>query len=100
MEKVIPDSFLFKRGFSHNNRRRIWDAIVRLFIQMHSRGVFWGDASLANMLIRFTTETIPELGYRTRLGAVLADAETAEIHPSISDSLRLADVEVFLESML
>jgi Domain of unknown function (DUF4032) len=100
MEKVVPDSFLFRRGFSTKNRNRIWDAVIRLFIQMHSRGVYWGDASLANMLIKFSKEEIPELGYRTRLGAVLADAETLEIHHSLSDSLRHADVEFFLESML
>lgn len=100
MENVIPDSFLFKRTFSEENRNRIWDAVIRLFIHMHSRGVYWGDASLANMLIHFSPEVVPELGRRTRLRAVLADAETVEIHPTVSDSLRLTDVEFFLESML
>jgi hypothetical protein len=99
MDKVVPDSFLFRRGFSKKNRKRIWDSVIRLFVEMHSRGVYWGDASLANMLIHFTNEIEPELGYRTRLQAVLADAETVEIHRSITDSLRLADVEFFLESM-
>jgi hypothetical protein len=100
MEKVIPDSYLFRRGFSRENRTRIWDAVVRLFIQLHSHGVYWGDASLANMLIKFTTEVVPELGHRTQLSAVLGDAETVEIRQSISDALRKADVELFLESML
>ena len=100
MEKVVPDSYLFKRGFSPENRKRIWDAVVRLFIQMHGHGVYWGDASLANMLIRFTTEIVPELGRRTKLSAILADAETVEIRPSISDTMRITDVELFLESML
>lgn len=100
MDKVIPDSFLFKRGFSKENRKRIWDAVIRLFVEMHISGVYWGDASLANMLINFSTENIPELGNRTNLRAVLADVETVEIHRSITDSLRLADVEFFLESML
>lgn len=100
MEKVIPDSLLFRRGFSHSNRKRIWDAVVRLFVQMHSHSVYWGDASLANMLIKFSTEIVPELGKRTKLTAVLGDAETVEIHQSISDSLRLSDMEFFLESML
>ncbi len=99
MEKVIPDSFLFKRAFTKENRNRIWDAVIHLFIKMHSHGVYWGDASLANMLIHFSSEVIPELGRRTNLRAVLADAETAEVRPSVSDTLRLADVEFFLESM-
>ena len=100
MEKVIPDSHLYRRGFSSKNRKRIWDAVIRLFIQMHSNGVYWGDASLANMLIRFSKEIVPELGYRTTLNAMLADAETVEIHPTLSETLRMADVEYFLESML
>lgn len=100
MENVVPDSFLYKRGFSKENRRRIWDAVIALFVEMHSNGVYWGDASLANMLIHFSSEVEPELGYRTKLRAVLADAETVEIHPSLSESLRLTDVEFFIESML
>jgi len=100
MEKVIPDSHLFRRAFTRKNRNRIWDAVIHLFVNLHGSGVYWGDASLANMLIRFTTESIPEMGSRTTLGAVLADAETVEIHPSVSDSLRVADVDFFLESML
>lgn len=100
MEKVVPDAFLYKRGFTKENRRRIWDAVIGLFVEMHSRGVYWGDASLANMLIHFSSEVEPELGYRTKLRAILADAETVEIHPSLSETLRRADVEFFVESML
>jgi hypothetical protein len=100
MDNVVPDAFLYKRGFSKQNRRRIWDAVINLFVEMHTRGVYWGDASLGNMLIHFSNEVEPEIGYRTRLRAVLADAETVEIHPSLSGSLRLADVEFFIESML
>ena len=100
MEKVIPDSFLFKRAFSRDNRRRIWNAVIDLFVQLHANGIYWGDASLANMLIHFSTEHVPEVGRRTRLQAILADAETVEIRSSLSERLRLADVELFLESML
>ncbi len=100
MEKVLPDLFLFRRAFSEVSRKRIWDAVITLFVQMHTRGVYWGDASLNNMLIRFQTETVPELGNRTVLTAVLADAETVEIHPSLSERMKAADVEFFLESML
>jgi len=70
MEKVIPDSHLFRRSFTRRNRNRIWDAVVQLMISLHTEGVYWGDASLANMLIRFTTETMPEIGSRTRLAAI------------------------------
>ena len=99
MEKVVPDSHLFRRGFKRENRTRIWDAVIHLFVRLHSNGTYWGDASLSNMLIHFSSEIVPQLGRRTQLRAVLADAETVEIHPSISDSLRVADVDFFLESM-
>jgi len=99
MENVIPDAFLFRRAFRRENRQRIWDAVIQLFVRLHARGVYWGDASLANMLIHFATNTIPELGFRTTLQAILADAETVELHPSLSPTRRMADVEFFLESM-
>jgi hypothetical protein len=100
MDKVIPDSFLFRRALSTGNRQRIWDAVLHLFVQLHINGVYWGDASLANMLIHFSTEVVPELGRRTRLRAVLADAETVETRSSVSHSMRRADLDFFLESML
>lgn len=99
VEKVLPDSLLYSRKFKKENRRRIWDAIVRLFIQLHTHGVYWGDASLANVLIRFEKVEIPFVGPQTFLVAYLADAETVEIYPKISKSMREADLAFFFESM-
>jgi hypothetical protein len=99
LEYAIPDYYLFKRAFTNVSRRRIWDAIVRLFVQLHCKGVYWGDASLSNMMIVFAHERFPEIGIRTVLKAVLADAETVEIYPQVSERLRLSDVEYFLETM-
>ena len=99
LEYALPDYHLFKRAFRKENRRRIWDVIIRLFVHMHRNGVYWGDASLSNMMIVFAKQLFPEIGLRTVLKAVLADAETVEIYPSLSNQLRLADVHYFLESM-
>jgi hypothetical protein len=99
LEYAIPDYYLFRRAFTTVSRRRIWDAIVRLFVQLHCKGVYWGDASLSNMMILFVNERFPEIGIRTVLKAVLADAETVEIYPQVSERLRLSDVEYFLETM-
>jgi hypothetical protein len=99
LDYALPNSYLFRRGFTVANRRHIWDAIIRLFVMLHCGGVYWGDASLANMMIVFAREKFPEIGVRTVLRAVLADAETVEFHPAISDAMRRADVEFFLESM-
>jgi len=99
VEKVLPDSLLYSRNFRKENRQKIWDAIVRLFVQLHSNGVYWGDSSLANTLIRFEKQDIPFVGKRTTLMAYLSDAETVEIHSELSQSMREADIHFFLESM-
>lgn len=97
--KVLPDSFLYSRNFRTENRRKIWDAVVQLFAQLHSNGIYWGDASLANVLIRFEKREAPFVGLQTVLIAYLADAETVEIRPKLSRSMREADLNFFLESM-
>lgn len=99
IDRVLPDSQLYRRAFKFENRKRIWDAIIDLFIELHSHGVYWGDASLANTLVKFLRVDIPYIGGKVELKAFLADAETVEIHDSISDSLRAADLEYFLESI-
>ncbi len=97
--KVLPDSTLFGRRFQEQNRTKILDAIVELFVDLHSNNIYWGDASLANMLIRFDNEELPSGKKNTKLRAVLADAETVEIFEHLTDSMRLADIDFFLESM-
>ncbi|HEV8538258.1 MAG TPA: hypothetical protein VGR15_04960, partial [Bacteroidota bacterium] len=99
LEYSIPHYYLFRRAFRKTNRLRMWDTIVRLFVQLHCKGVYWGDASLSNMMMVFAKEHLPEVGIRTVLQAVLADAETVEFQPQLSTPMRLADVENFLESM-
>lgn len=98
-DRVLPDSLLFRLGFTRDNRRRILDAELDLFVDLHVNGVYWGDASMANTLIRFRKEDIPYVGRHTRLQAVLADAETVEMRGALSDALRRADVETFVDSM-
>jgi hypothetical protein len=99
VDKVLPDSFLYSRNFRKENRQKIWDAIVRLFVQLHSNGVYWGDASLANTLIKFEKREVPFVGKQTILIAYLSDAETVEIRPRLSRSMRDADLNFFFESM-
>ncbi|MDD8017128.1 MAG: DUF4032 domain-containing protein [Bacteroidota bacterium] len=99
VQKVIPDSLLYSRNFRKENRQIIWDAIVRLFVQLHSNGIYWGDASLANTLIKFEKRKIPFVGMKTILIAYLSDAETVEIRPKLSRSMREADLNFFFESM-
>lgn len=97
--KVLPDSLLYSRNFRRENRERIWDAIALLFAQLHAHGIYWGDASLANVLIRFEKRDLPFVGPHTTLAAYLADAETVEMHRTLSRSMREADLGFFFESM-
>ncbi len=99
VDKVLPDSLLYSRNFRKENRQKIWDAIVRLFVQLHSNGIYWGDASLANTLIKFEKREVPFVGLQTILIAYLSDAETVEIRPTLSKLMREADLNFFFESM-
>ena len=99
VENVLPDSHLYSRRFTFENRKRIWDAIVDLFVELHTNGVYWGDASLANTLIKFENINVPFVGRTTSLKAYLADAETVEFRPSLSRALRRAELYFFFESM-
>lgn len=99
VERVVPDSQLYSRNFRIENRRKILNAVVRLFAQLHSNGFYWGDASLANTLIKFEKREVPFIGKKTILIAYLADAETIEIRPRLSKRMREADLGFFFESM-
>jgi hypothetical protein len=60
-------------------------------VELHEHGVYWGDPSLANVLIRIDGRSVL---------AIMADAETAELFPGpISEGLRERDLELFGESL-
>lgn len=99
VEKVVPDSMLFQRKFSFESRKSIWDAIAELFVELHSNGILWGDASLSNVLVKFEKIDIPFIGKKTMLKAYLADAETVTLHRELSDLQRKNELEYFFESM-
>jgi len=67
---------------------RLLDAQVELIVRLHLAGFFWGDCSLSNTLFRLDAGA---------LAAYLVDAETAELHPSLSDGQRQYDVAMAQE---
>ncbi len=90
--RVIPQALLYSIPFTKRNKRRIWSAIAVLLVELHEHGVYWGDPSLANILIRLDGR---------RILAILADAETVELFPGpVSEGLREQDLELFDESLL
>jgi hypothetical protein len=64
------------------------DALVELLARLHLTGFFWGDCSLSNTLFRYDAGT---------LEAYLVDAETSELHPSLSDGQREYDLDLAVE---
>ncbi len=98
-DAVLPESVLFGLRFQQPARTEIFNAIAELFAKCHAKNVYWGDASLDNLLIKFVREE-HTLGKRRRLVALIADTETTEIHPSLSQRMKEADLEFFFESML
>ena len=71
-------------------RERLLDAMAGLLVELHRAGVYWGDCSLANTLFRRDGNLVQ---------AYLVDAETAELHPTLSDGQREYDLEVLVENV-
>ena len=71
-------------------RDRLLDAMASLLVDLHRAGVYWGDCSLANTLFRRDGDKIQ---------AYLVDAETSEIHPTLSDGQRAFDLEILVENV-
>jgi hypothetical protein len=64
------------------------DALVELLVRLHLTGFFWGDCSLSNTLFRYDAGM---------LEAYLVDAETSELHPSLSNGQRDYDLDLAAE---
>ncbi|HEX5828527.1 MAG TPA: DUF4032 domain-containing protein [Candidatus Limnocylindrales bacterium] len=78
------------RTVSPQYRDRLLDAMALLLVDLHRGGVYWGDCSLANTLFRRDGD---------RIQAYLVDAETSEVHPSLSDGQRAFDLEILVENV-
>lgn len=82
--------FLRVSGYRGAHRRRLLDAMALLLVDLHRNGVFWGDCSLANTLFVRDGQGIQ---------AWFVDAETAEVHPRLSDGQRERDLEIAVENV-
>ena len=67
---------------------RLLDAMVELLVRLHLAGFMWGDCSLSNTLFLLDAGA---------LAAYLVDAETAEMHPTLTDGQRRYDLELASE---
>ena len=71
-------------------RDRLLDAMALLLVDLHRGGVYWGDCSLANTLFRRDGD---------RIQAYLVDAETSDLHESLSDGQRQYDLDILVENV-
>ncbi|MGA2009401.1 MAG: DUF4032 domain-containing protein [Solirubrobacteraceae bacterium] len=81
---------LFSEPRGMHSRSRLLDALVALLARLHLAGVYWGDCSLSNTLFRLDAG---------ELAAYLVDAETAEMHPTLSSGQRETDVMQATENL-
>ncbi len=80
--------YVFSHGHTAQPSDQLIDAMVELIARLHLAGLFWGDCSLSNTLFR------PDAG---SIAAYLVDAETAELHPSLTDGQRSFDISYAAE---
>jgi hypothetical protein len=94
--RYLEGSWQYRRLFMRlppdqpRHRARLLDAMAGLLVELHRHGVFWGDCSLANTLFSRDGQL---------LQAWLVDAETSEVHPSLSRGQRSHDLEILVENV-
>ncbi|BBX00654.1 lipopolysaccharide kinase [Mycolicibacterium moriokaense] len=94
--RYLEGSWQYRRLFMRlppdqpKHRARLLDGMAGLLVELHRHGVFWGDCSLANTLFSRDGQL---------LQAWLVDAETSEIHPSLSRGQREHDLDIMSENV-
>jgi hypothetical protein len=97
--RSIPHSILFKWDFTKQNRNIIYSSAAELLADLHNKNIYWGDASLDNILVKFIKLKDENGKQKTELKAFLTDAETVQLCPEINDELRNKDISSFVNSM-
>jgi Domain of unknown function (DUF4032)/Lipopolysaccharide kinase (Kdo/WaaP) family len=96
LTRYLTGSWQYRRLFRRlppdqpKHRARLFDAMANLMVELHRRGVFWGDCSLANTLFTRDGQV---------LQASLVDAETSEVHTALSDGQRELDMQILVENV-
>ncbi|HEY5185997.1 MAG TPA: DUF4032 domain-containing protein [Actinomycetes bacterium] len=85
LEFSLPYRALFSTTLRPDTANRLLDALCLLIVRLHLAGFSWNDCSLSNTLFRRDAGAF---------AAYLVDAETGEMHPTLSDGQRGNDLEV------
>jgi len=81
----LPYRALFSQSLRTDTATRLVDALAVLLVRLHLGGFYWGDVSLSNTLFRRDAGAF---------AAYLVDAETGELHDTLSHGQREYDVEL------
>lgn len=81
----LPYRALFSQGLRADTATRLIDALAVLLVRLHLGGFWWGDVSLSNTLFRRDAGAF---------AAYLVDAETGELHGSLTDGQREHDLDI------
>ena len=81
----LPYRAVFSQHLRDDTASRLLDALAVLLVRLHLVGFWWGDVSLSNTLFRRDAGAF---------AAYLVDAETGELHNSLSDGQRAHDIDI------
>jgi hypothetical protein len=81
----LPYRALFSQSLREDTATRLVDALAVLLVRLHVEGFYWGDVSLSNTLFRRDAGAF---------AAYLVDAETGELHDTLSRGQREYDLEL------
>jgi hypothetical protein len=90
LQHSMPFRHVISRGVSVLQANQLLDALADLLVNLHLAGFFWGDCSLSNALFRLDAG---------RYSAYLVDAETGEMHATLSDGQRHHDLAIAGENV-
>lgn len=81
----LPYRALFSATLRPDTADRLLDALAALLVRLHTAGFYWGDCSFSNTLFRRDAGAF---------AAYLVDAETGELHGTLSPGQRAYDVDL------
>ncbi len=90
LQHSMPFRHVISRGVTVTQAHQLLDALADLLVNLHLAGFFWGDCSLSNALFRLDAG---------RYSAYLVDAETGELHATLSDGQRRHDLDIAGENV-
>lgn len=86
----LPYRALFSQALRPDTATRLVDALAVLLVRLHLTGFYWGDVSLSNTLFR------RDAG---EFAAYLVDAETGELHDTLSRGQREYDLDLAMTNI-